>query len=482
MKNVLLRSTPEEEGIDSGLLIDFLNEMEKEGAEIHGIMAVVNQKVIFEAYNAPYRADIPHILHSYTKTFTNTAAALAYTNGLLRLEDKVLSYFPQYADGANEYLKELKLLDLITMRSGQIRGIGGNEWRPLDSSWIDAYFQVPWVEMPGKRYLYSSGNSYILSAVVQKVTGKTCHEYLAENLMPEIGIGDFTWQTSPEGICSGGNGISLCVEDMTRMGMLYLNHGMWNEKQLLSPEWVDMALGYKRMVTMSEGDPEYNFHWEHSGDIWAATGMFGQGSIIIPKLNMVIGMTAADSHYRATKGGLIQKTIVDPALVQREQKEGAGNEILKNKGLRMTLEGKYRSYSNEKRDEYGRYEYRVSDETDGIKRIVLEFLDEQINFSMEDQRGYHTVACGLDRWIGSSTSMTGAYLHHQYELDEMKVSACAFWETENQLLMEWRFPEMAFCDHVRIVFDGHDEIRMKRWVNMNSEALERPEVIGKITR
>lgn len=133
MKHMLLRSTPEKEGIDSGLLIDFLNEMEKEGAEIHGIMVAVNQKVIFEAYNAPYRADIPHILHSYTKTFTNTAAALAYTHGLLRLEDKVLSYFPQYADGANEYLKALTLRDLITMRSGQERGIGGNEWRDRKS-------------------------------------------------------------------------------------------------------------------------------------------------------------------------------------------------------------------------------------------------------------------------------------------------------------------------------------------------------------
>ena len=478
MKKELVRSSPEEEGIDSSLIMDFLNEMEKEGAEIHGIMIIAGQKVVFEAYNAPYRADIPHILHSYTKTFTNTAVGLAYTNGLLWLEDKVLSYFPQYADGSNEYLKALTLRDLITMRSGQVRGIGGNEWRPLATSWTDAYFQVPWTEMPGKRFLYSSGNSYILSAVVQKVTGKTCYEYLQEHLLPEIGIGAFTWQTSPEGICSGGNGISLCVEDMARLGLLYLNGGKWDERQLLAPEWVEMALGYKNPVDLSEGDTEYNFHWEHTGDIWAATGMFGQGSVIIPRLNLVIGMTAADSRYMATKGGLIQKTLVDPILNRRKEADDGKWEILKNKGIRMTLEGKYRSSSKEKFHESGRYDYQVEDETDGIRRIILEFYNNRIDFSMEDHRGFHTVTCGLDCWISSSTSMTGAYLHHQYEMDVIKVSASAYWEKEHLLMMEWRYPEMAFCDHVKIEF-SNEEIRMKRWVNMNSEALERPEVKGR---
>ena len=474
----LPRSTPEEEGIDSGLIIDFLNEMEKEEAELHGIMIVVNQKVIFEAYNAPYQSDIPHNLHSYTKTFTNTTAGLAYTNGLLKLEDKVLDYFPQYAPDANEYLKALTLYDLITMRSGQERGIGGNEWRPLKSSWIDAYFQVPWVEMPGKRFLYSSGNSYILSAIVQKVTGKTCYEYLRENLLPYMGIGEFTWQTSPEGICSGGNGISLCVEDITRMGMLYLNRGMWEGAQLLSPDWVDMSLGKMNSAPLLEGEREYNFHWEHSGSIWAASGMFGQGSVLIPELNMVIGMTAADSRYMADKGGLIQKTIVEPARIQRKTDGTSKWEVLKNKGLRMTLEGKYKSVSEHM--DFGKafYEYQVPDRTDGIKKILFKFSEDRVIYSVEDMRGLHTVVCGLDHWVKSVTSMTGAYLHHQYEMDRMRVSACAFWESESVLMMEWRFPEVAFCDHVRIEFDGFGAIRMNRWVNMNSEAVRRPEVKG----
>ena len=167
MNKELTYSTPEEEGVSSEYIINFLNEMEKREAEIHGIMILRNNKVIFEAYNEPYRKEIPHIVHSFTKCFTNTAAGIAYTKGLIKLEDKVLDYFPEYREAANEYLQKLTIRNLLTMRSGQERSIGGNEWRPLKTSWLDAYFKVPFVKEPGSEFMYSSGNSYITSAIVQ---------------------------------------------------------------------------------------------------------------------------------------------------------------------------------------------------------------------------------------------------------------------------------------------------------------------------
>ena len=95
-------------------------------------------------------------------------AGIAYTKGLIKLEDKVLDYFPEYREAANEYLQKLTIRNLLTMRSGQERSIGGNEWRPLKTSWLDAYFKVPFVKEPGSGFMYSSGNSYITSAIVQQ--------------------------------------------------------------------------------------------------------------------------------------------------------------------------------------------------------------------------------------------------------------------------------------------------------------------------
>lgn len=474
MKRNLEYSNPEKEGIDSGWILNFLNEAEKRGSEIHGIMVLVHNKVVFEAYNEPYRSEIPHIMHSFTKCLTNTAVGLAYTQGLLGLDDPILNYFPEYKDGASDYLKCATIRNLITMRSGQERGIGGNEWRPLKSSWLDAYFKVPFVQVPGSVYQYSSGNSYILSAIVQKVVGKTCKEYLKEHITEKIGMHDFDWMLSPEGICSGGNGVSLTVEDMARIGLLYLNHGAWNGEQLISSEWVDYALGLKDNISPDPGETEYNFHWEHVKDIWAAKGMFGQTCAVIPALDMVVAFTAADRDYALS--GIFQKEVIDPANEGREIL-GQYEEALKNRGLCMTLEGKYVSVKNHWMPKQKRYSFSLNGEVDHISQVEILFEEKKIVYAITDHRGYHTVHAGLDHWIHGETSMTGGYLHHQYEVDSAKISACAYWSDEKTLMMEWRFPEMAFCDHVSLAWeDGH--VRINRWVNMNSQDLCRPEIVA----
>lgn len=255
MKYELERSLPSAEGICPEYIINFLNACEKEESEIHGIMIARHGKVIFEAYNAPYAADIPHIMHSFTKILTNTAVALAYDDGLLNLDDPILKFFPEYAADANDYLKACTIRNMITMRNGQQRSIGGNEWRPLKSSWKEAYFQVPFDKRPGETFMYSSGNSYILSYIVQKMEGKTCRELVQERVGKEIGLTDFSWMLSPEGVCSGGNGVSLTTEDMLRIGLLYLNKGKWNGKQLISENWMNHAMGYVDSIDPIDGRP-----------------------------------------------------------------------------------------------------------------------------------------------------------------------------------------------------------------------------------
>lgn len=141
MKTELRYSWPSAEGVNPEYIVNFLNACEKADSEIHGIMIARHGNVIFEAYNAPYAAEIPHIMHSFTKTLTNTAVALAYDDGLLDLDNPILKYFPEYEPEANEYLKKCTIRNMITMRNGQERSVGGNEWRPLKTSWKDAYLK-----------------------------------------------------------------------------------------------------------------------------------------------------------------------------------------------------------------------------------------------------------------------------------------------------------------------------------------------------
>lgn len=393
MKTELRYSWPSAEGVNPEYIVNFLNACEKADSEIHGIMIARHGNVIFEAYNAPYAAEIPHIMHSFTKTLTNTAVALAYDDGLLDLDNPILKYFPEYEPEANEYLKKCTIRNMITMRNGQERSVGGNEWRPLKTSWKDAYFKIPFDKEPGKTFMYSSGNSYILSYIVQKLTGKTCRELVQERVGKEIGLTDFPWMLSPEGVCSGGNGVSLTTGDMLRIGLLYLNKGKWNGKQLISEEWIDHALGYTDPLDPVDG-LQYNFHWDHAGDIWAARGMFGQTCGLVPALDMVFAVTAADSGYQAMK--LFQKEVIDPVKENdgRLITDGTMDDVLKQKALRMTLEGKNCSVPGHK-EILRKMTWTPENHVDGIRKIELCPAEgKNLIYRMEDDRGVHEIQVG----------------------------------------------------------------------------------------
>ena len=474
MRQELERSLPFREGIRPEYIINFLNACEKAESEIHGIMIACHGNVIFEAYNAPYKADIPHIMHSFTKIVTNTAAALAYGDGLLNLDDPILKFFPEYAENANEYLRACTIRNLITMRSGQQRSIGGNE---LKSSWKDAYFKVPFDKEPGEVYMYSSGNSYILSYIVQLLEKKTCRELIWERVGKKIGLTEFPWMMSPEGVCSGGNGVSLTTEDMLRIGLLYLNKGRWQGEQLIPEKWVDYAMGYADPIPPVDG-LQYNYHWEHTEDIWAGRGMFGQTCGLVPALDMVFAITAADEHYAAMK--LFQREIVDKVKANEEvlQDDHKMAEILRQKGLCMTLEGKNISVKNHIGLEARDFFWTPEKNQDGVRRIEVHFDEDRLLYVMEDGRGRHEVLAGLDHWINGMTTMTGSYLHHQYEPAVLRIDAIAYWSDFHTLMMEWRFPEMAFFDHVSIRFE-EEQVKIERWVNMNSQDRERPVLVIK---
>ena len=143
--------------------------------------------------------------------------------------------------------------------------------------------------------MYSSGNSYILSYIVQKLTGKTCRELVQERVGKEIGLTDFPWMLSPEGVCSGGNGVSLTTGDMLRIGLLYLNKGKWNGKQLIPAQWVEEAT--RSHIVSDEGDDEigtdYGFlFWMMPDGMFRADGKYGQYCVVVPRKNAVIAINS----------------------------------------------------------------------------------------------------------------------------------------------------------------------------------------------
>ena len=218
----LPRSSPEAQGISSSAILAFVEAADKNIESMNSFMLVRHGQVVAEGWWAPYDAASPHSLYSLSKSFTSTAVGLAIAEGKLSVDDEVLKFFPDDAPTEpSKNLKAMRVSDLLRMSTGHQAEPG----RTPDKPWTKTFLAQPVPHKPGTHFLYNTSATYMLSAIVQKATGMTVLDYLKPRLFEPLGIEHPTWETSPQGITTGGYGLSIRTEDIARFGQLYLQKG-----------------------------------------------------------------------------------------------------------------------------------------------------------------------------------------------------------------------------------------------------------------
>ncbi len=308
----------------------YLKAVADAGQDLHSIMIVQRGKVIKERWLGEGAWNKPHVLNSVSKTFTATAVGFAVAEGKLRLTDKVISFFPdQLPAEISPNLEKLEVRHLLTMSSGHDVDptplTRGEDSQELD--WVRTFLAAPLTHEPGTFFVYNSLGTYMLSAIVQKVTGEKVIDYLYPRLFRPLGIVGATWQESPQGINCGGWGLYLKTEDLAKMGQLFLQKGTWNGKRLLPESWIDEATrshiaslpaGTRREeLTIKPKDSDwlqgYGYQmWRCRHDAVRADGANGQYIIILPEQEAVIAMTANIGDMQA-EINLVWKYLL-PAL------------------------------------------------------------------------------------------------------------------------------------------------------------------------
>jgi len=168
----LTRATPSSVGISAKGIGAFLDTIKEEKIELHSMMLYVDEKVVVEGWWAPYSAERPHMQHSVTKSFLATGVGIAVGEELLKLSDKVTSFFPnELPHEITPRLANMTVEHLLIMSTGHGRPISGSVWRPIKSSWVREFFKEPIVNEPGSTFLYTSAASYMLSPILQQATG-----------------------------------------------------------------------------------------------------------------------------------------------------------------------------------------------------------------------------------------------------------------------------------------------------------------------
>jgi len=290
------RSAAEAQGISSAAILAFVEEAEQKLDALHSIMIVRHGQVVAEGWWAPYAASEPHMLYSLSKSFTSTAVGLAVAEGKLKVDDPVLGFFPDEAPAQpSANLKAMRVRDLLTMSTGHhdedIRDFPYNG----EGSVVKAFLERPVAHKPGTFFFYNTPASYMLSAIVQKVTGQSVLAYLGPRLFEPLGIENPTWDASKQGVSLGGFGLNVRTEDFARFGQLYLQKGMWQGEQLVPAAWVSTATS--RLMSngsspASDWEQGYGYQFWQSRHGFRGDGAHGQFCLILPQYDTVIAITS----------------------------------------------------------------------------------------------------------------------------------------------------------------------------------------------
>ena len=289
----LPRSTPEAQGVSSSAILAFIEAADERIDSLHSVMLLRHGYVVAEGWWSPDRAAAPRSLYSLSKSFTSTAVGLAIAEGKLSLNNTVLTFFPEDAPAEpSRNLKAMRISDLLRMSTGHQT----EPPRTSDEPWTKTFLAHSVPFKPGTHFQYNTSATYMLSAIIQQVTGETVLDYLRPRVFDPLGIEQPTWEASPQGISAGGYGLSIRAEDIARFGQLYLQKGWWQGKQLVPEAWIAEATARQTSNGSnpdSDWDQGYGYQfWRCRHDVYRGDGAFGQYCIVLPGQDAVIAITS----------------------------------------------------------------------------------------------------------------------------------------------------------------------------------------------
>ena len=298
-------ATPAAQGVDSAGVHAFLDVLEAApDIEPHSVMILRHGRLVASGWWAPYTPQRPHLLYSLSKSFTATAAGFAAAEGLLRFDDPVISYFPEFeADITDPRSRSMLVRHVASMSSGHEAETLDRAHATDRAELVRGFLLVPPDREPGTVFAYNQPTTYTLAEIVRRVTGQSLTEYLRPRLFDPLGIGEVAWQRDRAGRELGFSGLHACTDAIARLGQLYLNDGMWEGERLLPEGWVAEATR-RHIDNSGRGSAIPDWQQGYGLQFWMARhgyrgdGAYGQFCLVLPEQDAVIATTAATEQMQ----------------------------------------------------------------------------------------------------------------------------------------------------------------------------------------
>jgi CubicO group peptidase (beta-lactamase class C family) len=299
---------PESQGIDSSWLLRMEGYIDEAfiSNPLRSILVIRHGYLVYENYfGNPEMENQTNNIYSCTKSVTSSLIGIAVSQGYLDIDDYLVDFFPNMTiDNLDTRKQAITIEDLLTMTSGlpwdewsHPYGSPLNDWDRMTESpnWVEFVINRPMDYSPGEQWVYNTGGSHLLSAVLTQATNHSALAFAETHLFEPLGITDYYWNDDPQGHHNGGSALRLRPRDMAKFGFLYLQNGTWDGEEILPVSWVTASAAHQATV---DSQTQYGYQWWVHPQIgtYAAHGHLNQHIFVFPLLDMVVVFTARSTY------------------------------------------------------------------------------------------------------------------------------------------------------------------------------------------
>ena len=454
----LPRSSPESQGFSSKAILNFIEATKSSSLEWHSFMLLRHGKVIAEAWWKPFDSAYKHTLYSLSKSFTSSAIGFLVTEGKISANDSVISFFPDdLPNVVSANLKAMKIKHLLTMNTGHETDTMPVLRQNEPQTWVKSFLAHPVVFEPSTHFLYNTGATYMLGAIIHKVTGQTLEQYLKPRLFEPLNIKDYDWEKSPQGLNTAGFGLRVKTEDIAKFGQLYLQKGKWEGKEILPAAWIEEAT--KKQTTSQGGDNDwsqgygYQF-WRCKPGFYRGDGAYGQFCMVMPEHDAVLVMTS--ESFDLQKSMTVAYENLLPGFSDKKKPENPSLKLELAKvlnSLKLPVpKGKKTSPLMAK---YSDKKFKMDENPFGIKEMGFGLFPDAGVLRFFENGKIKKIGFDWENWKVNKNGNTNPFPISYRTSVPSKIAGTGTWLKNNVLQINLKFIEAVHGDKITVTFDDN---------------------------
>ncbi|MCU6708795.1 beta-lactamase family protein [Paenibacillus sp. J5C_2022] len=458
----------------------FVDELMRSGLEVNTLLMRQDGKETVRYSREPYVVDGPHLLFSLSKSVTSIAIGIARDAGLLSLDDSVISFFPDRLPAyVSPNLTAMTIHHLLCMNTGHADNVYSVVASEKD--WIAAFLAQPVPLRPGSRFLYNTHATYMLAAILERVTGEGLVSYLRPRLFEPLGIEGVSWESCPMGVTAGGMGLSLTTEEMAAFGQMLLDRGMYRGRRIVSEAYLNVAISEQSDNREGARRPDwmqgygYQFHLCRHG-CYRGDGAFGQLILVAPKERIVV---AATSSFGSMGDLQVLLELIYKHVMNGGGGDGDGDSHAHSSVTRATSEWRQLRDNRDSRIEAPNVHYtslypfklmdarqqvcyKLAANPQGIQQLLFSIEQGRPTLRFQfDDHGDHAVSLDSEGLVVST-----AKFHKDLSFVEQEVVSYATWSSHRRLELELVYRETPYRAIYIVEFQA-EEIKVSYQINVS---------------